>query len=288
VTEPFGGGFLLVGEQIAIGWDASGNCGEFACVELLNSGAVCHEIAASTPNDGGVQWIVEQCGLLEDGYTFRVTDLLSGGYGDSPDTYQILSVAPCVISVTQPYGDSSYDEGDVVPIRWDYDQYCGDEVRIDLYDDGEHCMLIDSAVNNDGNYNWDAVACNGYSNDYSIRVRDNDTHHYDLSPEFEILPGACVLDLVEPNGGEDYFEEQLVLIRWDVLGECGETAMIELLQYGEYCWTIATGTPNDGLYDWYAETCDGFGDGLTIRVTDTFSGTVEESDAYFTVTGLGD
>jgi len=287
VTDPFGGGFLIADTQIALGWETGSCCGQLVKIELLNDGEVCEVIAASTPNDGGEPWVVERCGPLEDGYTFRVTDLMTSAYGDTPDTYQILSVAPCVINVTQPYVDSSYDEGDAVAIRWDYDQYCGADVMIDLYDNGEHCMLIDSSVNINGSYNWDAVACNGYSNDYSVRVRDNDTHHYDLSPEFEIIPGACILELIEPNGGEDYFEEELVLIRWNVLGECGATAMIELLQYGEYCWTISDSTSNDGLYDWDAETCDGFGDGLTIKVIDTFSGTTEESDAYFTVTPFG-
>ena len=119
VTDPYGGEFLLVGEQIAIAWESGTCCGQLVKIELLNDGEVCDVIAASTTNDGGETWVVERCGLLEDGYTFRVTDLTTESYGDTPDTYQILTAAPCVVDVTQPYGDTSYDEGDVVPVLVD-------------------------------------------------------------------------------------------------------------------------------------------------------------------------
>ncbi|MBD3235862.1 MAG: hypothetical protein GF330_04090 [Candidatus Eisenbacteria bacterium] len=88
VTYPNGGEFFCVGWQVEVLWDSS-QCGAEVMIELLWDGEPCTTIATSAPNSGSYSWYAAPCTWETEGYAIRVTDLESGAYDDSDQSFVI-------------------------------------------------------------------------------------------------------------------------------------------------------------------------------------------------------
>ena len=89
VLIPNGGESLCVGDAVDITLNHSACCCASVRIELLLYGNTCEMIAASTSNDGLFEWTVVQCGGYTDGYAIMVTDLASGIWDASDETFTI-------------------------------------------------------------------------------------------------------------------------------------------------------------------------------------------------------
>ncbi|MFH1144126.1 MAG: Ser-Thr-rich GPI-anchored membrane family protein [Candidatus Eisenbacteria bacterium] len=282
VTSPTGVEILCAGaDELPISWTTVDCCGATAKIELLLNGTVCAVIAATTENDGSFPWPVEQCAAATDGYTIRVTDLVSGASGENPLAFAIE--APCRIDLTVPNGGQDLCTGDPLEILWSSSSCCGATVKIELVHDGGVCETIAAAADNNGSLTWIPVQCAGEADGYRIRVTDLTTGAADESAlDFSIHP-ACEITLLEPDGDEPLCAGTPIDILWTPSTCCGDQVSIELVHGGTACLTIAAATANDGRHEWMPEPCAGVTGDYRIRVTDLVTGATDESDALFDI-----
>ena len=90
---------------------------------------------------------------------------------------------------------------------------------------------------------------------YTGRVTDLESDATGESPgAFSIVPPPeCELTLTYPAGGESLQAGDEVVITWSSSEVCGSTVVIELLQEGVVCATVAAAAANNGSYAW---TCN--------------------------------
>ena len=288
LTYPNGGETLCADEEIEITWETSACCGPLVSLELLRDGELCRTISTGAGNDGSYPWTVERCGQETSLYTLRVTDLETGSADVSAAPFTIEP--PCSLTVTSPSGGGTLTIGRNLLIGWDYTDCCGPLVRIELLHDGAPCRTIGDPASNDGRFSWVIQPCDDYVDDYTIRVTDLQTGVSDVTDEtysMDQAPPPCTLDVTSPDGGEWYYEGQVVPIQWTRSDACGQWVRIELWYAETLCGVIHTSTANDGEAEW--EYVDPFecpsGDEFRIRVIDLQSGRDADSDGTFTIGG---
>ena len=276
---PVGGEEYCAGTSIPIRWTHGLCCGEFVRISLLQNGAVCRTIVASTENDGEYDWPAEQCAGT-DGYAIRVTDLTTGATADTPLSFVINP--RCTLDITYPNSGEILVEGQLVDITWEIGPCCGDRARIELWLDGVLCAVIVPDTENDGSFPWPAEQCGDATGPYIIRVIDTETGAQDETDvAFEIIP-PCSLEVLALADGE-YCEGDPVTIQWNS-DYCASAVRIDLLNQGTVCANIVESTANSGEYIWPAVSCGPEG-GYQVRVTDIASGIYADSPGTFTIWG---
>ena len=282
VTSPNGGESWAEGSAHTISWNSS-NCSGNVSINLYRNGSYCSTIASSTPDNGSYVWQVEQCNGNETGYKIRVTNLASGDYDESNSNFSIPG-GPCTITVTSPNGGESWPEGSSRTISWNSSN-CSGNVSIKLYHVGSLCSTIASSTPDNGSYVWQVEQCNGNETGYKIRVTNLASGDYDESnSNFSIPGGPCTITVTSPNGGESWPEGSSRTISWNS-SNCSGNVSIKLYHVGSLCSTIASSTPDDGIYVWEVEPCNDFSINYKVRVTNLASGNFDESDSYFNIPG---
>ncbi|MCK4414822.1 MAG: hypothetical protein KAY32_14905 [Candidatus Eisenbacteria sp.] len=280
VTSPAGDGIFCEGDSIDIAWETSPCCGEYVRIELLQHGATCGIVAASTPNDGAHRWAAAGCGAESLGYRLRVVDLDSDTSAESEGS---LTIRPaCLLTVAHPNGGEDFCAGMSIDLLWSTEPCCGPTVGLDLLHDGIVCLSISAAAENTGRFTWQVEPCPAGADGLTLRVTDPATGISDQSDAVFSI-STCAVDLVTPNGGEVFCEGESQPILWESTSCCSEAVQIELLQNGSVCSTIAASTPNDGSYPWMVVQCASQAYGYTVRVTDLETGTDDTSDGSFTI-----
>lgn len=274
VTSPNGGEVWEDGTAQQITWDADAVCDASVRIDLLQGGFACRTIAASTPNDGSFDWIVDRCDDT-GGYKIRVTGLTCGRSDESDGGFSI-PLPPCIVTVTSPNGGEFWDSGTSRTIVWSTGETCGGSVRIELLRDGAPCRQITASTANDGSYSWVVEPCDGLEEGYAIRVVDLSSGNSDESDAVFTIP-ICGLELTRPAGGEIWQEGTTEPILWNSTDPCGDHVRLDLVRNGAVCRTITYRTPNDGHYDWLVQNCGTSVDGYMLRVTDTSTGSSDES-----------
>jgi len=282
ITAPNGGEELLVGSEYAVTWESSGACGDWVRIELLHDGDACLTLAASAPNTGILTWTSAQCDTFSSGYRVQITDLQTAAQDESDAVFSIA--APCQITISSPHYNAQWIVGETHVIEWSAPQPCGARVAIDLLRLGTPCMIIAGNVPNDGDYPWVASRCGEHADGYRIRITDITSQRANLSPPFRLLL-PCTIELTAPHGGEEWFVGEQQAITWNTEETCGPTVIIELLNAGAVCHTIAAAAANSGTYEWTVEQCGGLEDAYQIRVTDPQTGMADTSDDVFRIMG---
>lgn len=220
-------------------------------------------------------------GLTSDG-----TYLYAGGgfttAGGKPSSYFGRwdgLLGPCAVSVTQPASGSTFCGGDQVDILWTYGGACGSSVRIDLLRDGQPCAEIATSTENDGLFTWTVAPCGVATAGYSVSVTDLSAGASDTTSGSFGIALPCALDLIAPDGGEDWSAGQQYEIRWSSLPCCGDSVRIDLLRAGQACATVAASTPNDGSFLWTAAQCGGQIEDYRVAILDLTTGATDTSAA---------
>jgi hypothetical protein len=275
VISPNGGETIDQGASYEITWGTT-LCGSTVKIELLQYGSVCATLAASTSNDGSFGWTAQPCAGM-CGYKIRVTDIASGAADESSAEF---CFRPCAPHVDAPNGGEDWIAAAENEIRWT-PGVCGSTARIELIRNGLVCSTIAANTPNDGSFLWTAEQCAGGAAGYRIRITDLSGGGEDQSDAtFQIL--ACQIAVGNPNGGEDWQAETVQTITWTA-GNCGGEVRLDLLRNGAVCSTIAASTPNDGTFPWTVSQCDGNRTDYKVRITDLRGGSLDESDAVFSI-----
>ncbi len=175
VASPNGGEHLSTGSPLEISWGST-SCGSTVKIELVKNGSVCLTISDATANTGSFSWTVEPCGVEECGYKIRVTDAVSS-HADESDG--VFCIRPCTVEVAAPNGGERWSPGTAQTITWN-SSGCGENVKVELLQNGAPCATISEQTVNDGSIPWTAQPCNGTSG-YRIRVTDIDSGLHDDS-----------------------------------------------------------------------------------------------------------
>ena len=213
--------------------------------------------------------------------------IASDQYGSSESpvwSFTTISEPNCIVSVTSPNGGESWAEGSAHTISWNSSN-CSGNVSINLYRNGSYCSTIASSTPDNGSYVWQVEQCNGNETGYKIRVTNLASGDYDESnSNFSIPGGPCTITVTSPNGGESWPEGSSRTISWNS-SNCSGNVSIKLYHVGSLCSTIASSTPDDGIYVWEVEPCNDFSINYKVRVTNLASGNFDESDSYFNIPG---
>ena len=288
VTSPTGGESWVAGQEYAITWENS-DCGAQVAVELWRDGSLVAMIADSTENDGSFAWTAAQWANQAAGYRVRIVDLESESADESDAVFTIQppeDPAPCVLTVTVPNGGETWTEGEQHAITWTTSD-CGAQVALELWRAGDLVATIASSTANDGSFTWTAVQIDDQAAGYRVRIIDLESESADESDavftiEPYVDPTPCALAVTVPDGGETWVEGLDYALTWSG-SDCGASVSIELLRAGTTVATITEETDNDGSYTWTATQADGELTGYAIRVIDLDSGTVDVSNAVFTI-----
>ncbi len=254
VHYPAGGEILQENQEISLSWDPQECTGDWVKIELEYGGEVCLVIAESANNDGSYLWTSISAGGGEDGYRLVITDTGNDFVGKSPDVFTIERI--CVLNYLTPVAGAEFCKDDPMSITWSSEQWCGEQVKIVLYQ-GYHAFDVVLETPNDGSYQWTVPALyTGGGN--RIRIIDLASGAEVDGPFITLFP-SCDLDLNFPAGGEGFVEGLPVTIAWDAGNCCGPTIDIILRHNGEDCLTIADDHDiTTGQYEWIAERCSDF------------------------------
>ncbi|MCK4304714.1 MAG: hypothetical protein KAY24_10795 [Candidatus Eisenbacteria sp.] len=292
LVSPDGGEAWSEGEIHEITWKSMGPRGPSVRLELLQASQVCFTIADSTENDGSFEWTCAPGGSDSMGYIVRVEDLSTGiaDEGNRPFAISILDLR-CQLTITAPAGSrtnrnaGTWISGETLCIAWEsMGNGCGDSVRIELLHDQVFCEMITESTENDGEFAWTVMACSDETNGYSLRVTDLASGACDETGGYSILSVELPsIEVISPNGGEEWVEGRPYTITWRSSGACGDSVRIELLQNGSVCALITGLAPNNARFDWIAQKCGSIEEGYAVRVTDLALAVTDESDGTFSV-----
>lgn len=281
---PNGGEAWTAGDSADIAWDTEETCGDYVRISLLRDDQACAVIGDSVDNAGTYRWYVAPCGKADLDYKIRILDLLSEKYDDSDSTFTIAAAVECELTLTAPNGGESLIAGETVSINWQFDGDCAPNLLIELLRDEVVCDTLAGAAANTGSFSWTVTQCAGQSDGYKIRIIDQASASQDESDATFTILGegpVCDLTVTYPNGGESFTTGDAVSITWTTTGSCGATVMIELLNTGQPCDTLAAAAANSGSFAWTAAQCAGSAAEYAIRISDPASGASDQSDAGF-------
>ncbi|MBD3237932.1 MAG: hypothetical protein GF330_14630 [Candidatus Eisenbacteria bacterium] len=290
LLSPNGGEAWTAGDSADIAWNSEESCGDYLRIDLLQEDQACAVIGDSVANDGSYRWRVAECSKGTGSYKVSILDLASQASDASDSSFTITTPAEaCSLTVTAPNGGESLTSGDSVAVTWQFRGDCARSLLIELLRDGVACDTLSETAANDGSFDWAAAQCGSETGGYRIQLTDPISGVQDQSDgDFSILPAQtpCTLTVTYPNGGESLTVGDAVTIGWDASGSCGGTVLIELLNTGQPCDTLAEAAPNDGSFAWTAAQCGGAAAEYAIRITDAASGASDQSDAGFGIAPL--
>ncbi len=285
VVLPNGGESWSAGGTQEIRWTSTEACGDSVRVELICDESPCAIIAASTENDGLLEWTVETTlhGLSESKYKIRITDIESDQVDESDATFTIIDNSPCLLQITSPDGNRVWLQHDAATITWSTSGNCGDSLRIELLLDDTVCRVLDGSTPNTGSFAWTIERCDEAMAPYRIRLTDLDSGVSDVS-DGSITIQSCDRTITSPSGDETLTEGTPHEITWRNDGViCIEKIRIDLLQSGLVCNTIADSTDDDGAFSWSAQRCLDQNEGYAIEITGLSSGESSIGSSTFSI-----
>jgi len=244
VKKPDGGNVIRISEYFPIHWDWTGQFTNVMIEYSTNSGSSWTTVIASTPNDGEYIWQVPNA--PSPNCRIKITNTTDANcYGTSDGDFTISSNT---ITVIAPNGSEGYTAGYSYPIYWDWTGSIVN-VKIDYSTDaGSTWISIVGSTPNDGSYLW--TAPNTPSNNCRVQVSNTaDPGCVDMSDaNFSIL--STGLQVITPNGGENYVVGDLCPIHWYWTGTIS-AVKLEYSSDGGLNWNqIVASTTNDGDYVW--------------------------------------
>ncbi len=203
VTTPNGGEQWFIGDSENITWDTE-NAGSYVEIELYLAGSLVGTITNSTPIDGNYSWTIPAWCESSVYYKVKVTDTSNSlTYDYSNNNFSITGVPEII--VISPNGGENWEIGSSHTINWTGENI-GNNVKIQLWENGSNYVTIVNSTYNDGSYTWSIPESIEPSSQYKLKINDtSDASIYDFSddnfslyspgwPEFDFLSVINVID----------------------------------------------------------------------------------------------
>jgi len=191
------------------------------------------------------------------------------------------------LTVTSPNGGETWTAGTTSTITWTSD--ITGNVRISLYKNGVHRILITPGTPNNGTFTWMVPAFIASGTDYTVKISScSNPPVSDFSNANFTINGAggTIVAVTAPNGGETWTVGTMSTITWtsDIIGN----VRIDLLKNGQQRAVISHNTPNDSSFTWMVPNNMTSGTDYTVKVSSCTNPSVSDvSDANFTINGAG-
>ncbi len=196
VTTPNGGEQWFIGDSENINWDTE-NAGSYVEIGLYRSGTFVGTISNSTNNDGYYLWTIPAWCESSVYYKVKITDTSNSlTYDYSDNNFTITGVPE--ITVISPNGGENWEIGSSHTITWTSENI-GNNMKIQLWENGSNYFTIINSTYNDGSYNWSIPESIEPSTQYKIKINDtSDASIYDFSDDnFSLYsPGWSEFDFV--------------------------------------------------------------------------------------------
>jgi hypothetical protein len=170
-------------------WDFTGAISNVK-IDLYKDGIHALDISPTTPNDGTFFWNIPLGLINSSNYQIKISDMANSSIHAFSDYFTIYTInhsSPLpIIHVTDPSASSSWECGTTHSIYWDVTGNIS-AIKIDLYKDDVHAMVIISETPNDGSFSWNLPSGLTNSTNYQIKVSEaSNSSRYDFSDYFEI------------------------------------------------------------------------------------------------------
>jgi parallel beta-helix repeat protein len=181
--------------------------------------------------------------------------------------YLALANDLTVVNIISPNGGESWERNTTQVIRWNYSGSPGTYVKIEILKSGVP-SIINSSAPNYGSYNWTIPTTQTPGTDYKVRITSTSNPAYNdtSNNNFTISSPTPSINVVSPNGGENWARRTTQTIRWNYTGSPGSSVKIEILK-GGVASIIKSSTPNDGSYKWSIPSTQKLGTDYKVRIT---------------------
>ncbi len=183
------------------------------------------------------------------------------------------------IQVTSPDKGHDWLWGEVQKITWLAPRVR--KVRIEYsVDNGKNWSSLAEATPNDGEYVWEVPALE--SDAFRIRITDLDNPANSVVSQYPITVKPGRITVISPNGGEEWSDGQLQMIKWESEGAAGNVKLEVSYDNGENWSVLSESAENPGDYHWQLPRINA--DECLIRITDQIDPQISDiSDHPFSI-----
>ncbi len=284
VTSPNGGEVWYANSTQTITWTSLNFAGNVKIELSTNGGTSYSTVVASTPNTGSYLWTVPNSPSTT--CRIRISDASDGNPVDISNANFTIAPEPVELVVISPNGGEVWYASSLQTITWTATVYSGN-VKIELsIDGGATYTVVTASTANDGSYEWIVPA--SYSTQCRIRISDAaDGDPVDVSnANFEISAVPPDLQVLSPNGGENWIIGTQQEIRWTGPG-AGVMPFVNIyysIDDGLTWSIIVLSTENDGSFMWTVPAQ--ITDKARIRVEDIDGLPTDMSNNTFSISAL--
>lgn len=188
------------------------------------------------------------------------------------------------LTVNVPNGSEFWSQGSIHDIIWN-ENVQDTLVKIELFRSTDLQYVISASTENDGVFSWAIPADQLPATDYLIKITGTETTISDASNSGFTITDAPFVQVIAPNGGEDWDKGSEYEITW--LDNITEQVKIELFRASTLELVISDSTDSDGSFIWTIPDTVPVGSNYKIRISSYPVDTViDNSDASFTVSSL--
>jgi len=191
------------------------------------------------------------------------------------------------VEITNPQDNDEFIYGTVINITADaYDETELKKVEFDISISDPYVEIANYIDQNEPyEFEWDTGDLKGQL--YTIRARAYDAEHISYASIKIILKDSDSINIIVPNGGENWQTGDLKTIIWE--DNIHSNVMIELFESDSFYSTIINSTPNDSLFDYIVPNDILQSSYYTIKITSTYDDSIYDfSDDYFTISQIND
>lgn len=288
VTSPALASKWYAGRDYTISWSSSNLPTTYVKVEYsTDSGSTWTTINANVYNSGSISWTAPR--------TYTTRYLVKVSSVATPTIFGLskkFAIAPQTITVKTPNGGESVPACGTYRVTWEQE---GVNAYVNLYysSDGGNIWYYageDYIADNTNYFDWTIPSI--ASTNFKIKV----SGYYDATVKdssdnvFTVSPGANLLTLVSPNGGENLPSSSLQRITWTTTGTVGNVSIKYSINGGNtWEWarnaagSNASNIVNTGTFDWLVPANTVASKCLIQLYENTKLCVVDYSNNYFTI-----
>ena len=295
LISPNGGEVWAEQTEHEITWTSGGNYSDRSVALYFSEsgGGAWSEITNYTVNDGVYEWTIPQIYITNSNCMIGIGPWSASitSIKDSSDfNFTILADAGSnLIDITSPNGGEIWHEQSSQSISWTVSgDIGGDNVMIQYsLNSGSNWQTATYSTLNDGNYLWPLPDISDLVEYCLIKVSSSSQSSiYDVSDSyFSIIADQNIIQILSPNGGEDYFDGSQETITWTSAGDVGSYVKLYYSTDGGVGWyTIDSQEANDGSFQWTIPSLLETSSACLLKIEDyNNSDYVDISDNYFTI-----
>ena len=305
VLQPVGGDNWAKGTSHLISWND--NLPEDVMIELWNNstGTWTHvpQSESGLPNTSSpgstYTWSIPSSVDPHTKYKIKVVSSLDDDINDFSSQFAITATAGSFVTVLQPNGGEVWAQGTEHLISWNDDLPEGVFLELWDYSSGAWVLVpawqsgLPTSSQAGSTYGWDIPSSVDVGNKFKIKVISSvDSDIKDFSNSKFSIPASAgtFIDVLQPNGGEEWALGTAHLISWN--NDFMEGVNLELWDKSTGTWTLIsdwqsgiTSSPIEGsTYTWNIPSNLADGNKYKIKAYSSLDNNLDDfSDSYFTI-----